>query len=221
MIRLVSITPDCEKTIVYCARVSSSNQDNPEIEKLINYCAKNGHWSIFEMGNMIIEVEAPRYVTTQILRHKSFSFQEFSQRYAAISPSSSVSCPRSRQVIATPSFRSLNGTNRQSSSEIHPRHDQYLARASDIIDQTFRLYDEMVQDNVSCETARAILPLCVMSRIYMNGTIRSWIHYLKSRCDQHTQLEHRLIAQEIEKIFAQNLPTIHRACFGHTASEKE
>lgn len=209
MVRLISITPDCEGTIVYCARVSSSNQDNPEITKLINYCVKNGHWSIFEMGNMIVEVEAPRYITAQILRHRSFSFQEFSQRYATLSTLEK----QNRSAFMEPDFRAKKDTNRQSSTDNHPKADEYLVKTKMIFDMTRELYDEMVQEGVAPETARSILPMCTMSRMYINGTIRSWIHYLQVRCDTHTQIEHQLIAKQIKDILKIQLPTIYNAIF--------
>lgn len=201
-VRFISITPDCEKTIVYCARVSSNNQENPELSRLINYCIKNGHWSIFEMGNLIVEIEAPRYITTQILRHRSFSFQEFSQRYASIKTS---------DYYMTPIFRTKKETNRQSSAETHTDNDKYLEKTKEIFKMTFDLYNEMIENGVACETARSILPLSTLSKIYMNGTIRSWIHYLQIRCDEHTQLEHRLIANQIKEIFKEHLPIISQA----------
>jgi thymidylate synthase (FAD) len=201
-VRFISITPDCEKTIVYCARVSSNNQDNPEISRLINYCIKNGHWSIFEMGNLIVEIEAPRFITTQILRHRSFSFQEFSQRYASIKTS---------DYYMNPNFRTKKETNRQSSAETHTDNDKYLEKTKEIFKMTFDLYNEMIENGVACETARAILPLSTLSKIYMNGTIRSWIHYLQIRCDEHTQYEHRIIANQIKEIFKEHLPIISQA----------
>lgn len=159
------------------------------------------------MGNMIVEVEAPRYITAQILRHRSFSFQEFSQRYAV------VNTKEDRNVIAVPQFREKKTTNRQSSQDIHPNHHGYLDRSVDLFNQIYKLYDEMIENGVACETARTILPLCTMSKIYMNGTIRSWIHYLQIRCTEHTQHEHRVIALEIKKLFQQQLPTIYAAVF--------
>lgn len=209
MVRLISITPNCESTIVYCARVSSSNQDNPEITKLINYCVKNGHWSIFEMGNMIVEVQAPRYITAQILRHRSFSFQEFSQRYAKLSTLEK----ENESAFIEPDFRAKKDTNRQSSMETHPKADEYLAKTKHIFDLTRKLYKDLVDDGVAPETARSILPMCTMSKMYINGTIRSWIHYLQVRCDSHTQLEHQLIANQIKDIFKIQLPTIYNAIF--------
>ena len=217
MIRLISLTPQCEQTIVYCARVSSSNPENPNFESLIRYCAKNGHWSIFEMGNMIIEIEAPRYITAQILRHRSFSFQEFSQRYAPLAvfarTDNITEDTPERHLIAAPVFRSRKESNRQSSESLHPNCSDYQEKAFKLIDQTFALYNEMLRNGVACETARTILPMCVMSRIYVNGTIRSWIHYLKIRCEEHTQLEHQKVANEIKEIFKKHLPIIYEAVF--------
>lgn len=206
MARLISITPNCENTIVYCARVSSSNQENPEIKKLIEYCARNGHWSIFEMGNMIIEVEAPRYITAQILRHRSFSFQEFSQRYAKISI-------EKEDVYQKPEFRSRKETNRQSSMDRHPQANIYQQKSLKLLNEIFELYEEMTGDGVAPETARTILPMCTMSKMYINGTIRSWIHYLQVRCDAHSQKEHQDIANEIKNIFKKELPIIYESIF--------
>jgi thymidylate synthase (FAD) len=206
MVRLISITPNCENTIVYCARVSSSNQENPEIKKLIEYCARNGHWSIFEMGNMIIEVEAPRYITAQILRHRSFSFQEFSQRYAKISI-------EKEDVYQKPEFRARKETNRQSSMDIHPQANIYQQKSLKLLNEIFELYKEMTGDGVAPETARTILPMCTMSKMYINGTIRSWIHYLQVRCDAHSQKEHQDIANQIKNIFKKELPIIYESIF--------
>lgn len=199
--RLISITPNAEEIILFCARVSS-DQNNKDT-KLINYLIKNKHWSPFEMANMIIEVEAPRFITQQILRHRSFSFQEFSQRYKKVDTSD----------YDIPTMRKKNKSNRQSSTITHESNLFYMSRIKNIYDEIYDLYDEMINDDVAPECARAILPLNTKSKLYINGNIRSWIHYLQVRTDEHSQQEHREIALMILDIFKFYLPNIYKAVF--------
>lgn len=199
--KLISITPNCEKIMVYCARVSNpKNQENENIKGLLKYCIKNGHWSIFEMGNMIVEINAPLFVITQILRHRSFSFQQFSQRYSDYHELD--------QTNINIEFRLKENSNRQSSEVLHPKNDHYLNEYKKIYKQIEILSECLKMSGVSNETIRQILPQHTMSRIYMNGSIRSFIHYLQARTDKHTQKEHRIIAEQIKKIFIQELPLI-------------
>lgn len=199
--KLISITPNAEEIIIYCARVSS-NQDNKDLN-LIKYLIDHKHYSPFEMANMIIEVECPRFVSSQMLRHRSFSFQEFSQRYKKINVNK----------YEIPIFRNKHKNNRQSSSDIHENNLNYMSQTKNLFDEIYDLYDEMINDNVAPETARAILPLNTKTKLYINGSIRSWMHYLDVRCNNDTQLEHREIALIIKNIFKENLPFIYKSYF--------
>lgn len=201
MVKLIWNTPNGEKLIAYCARVSSNNQDNPDYEKLIKYLIKNKHWSPFEMANMCVEIETTKGIASQILRHRSFSFQEFSQRYSEV------------KDIDIPDFRAEHPINRQSSTDEHKYNDGYKEKVNELYKQVFKLYHEMLNDKVAKESARFILPLSTKTRMYMSGSIRSWIHYLQIRLDHHTQKEHRDIAYEILQIFKNEYPTIYNAVF--------
>ena len=189
-----------EELIVYIARVSNpSNQMNMETApKLINYLIKHKHWSPFEFVDMTVEITTRRSIAAQILRHKSFSFQEFSQRYSTVSN------------IAPVQLRKQAKTNRQSSEDII--EDFTLQRD---IEQHFSnskmLYDKLIDSGVSRETARDILPLATETTMYMKGSVRSWIHYLELRCSTDTQLEHRQIADGIKTIFNNQFPNISEA----------
>lgn len=199
--KLISITPNAEEIILYCARVSS-NQDNKD-KNLIKYLIDHKHYSPFEMANMIIEIECPRFVSAQILRHRSFSFQEFSQRYKKVDV----------YEYEIPIFRNKHKNNRQSSIDIHESNLHYMSQTKNLFDEIYDLYDEMIKDGVAPETARAILPMNTKTKLYMNGTIRSWMHYLDVRCNNDTQLEHREIALIIKNIFKENLPFIYKNYF--------
>lgn len=192
-----------EQLIVYTARVSNpGNQMNIETsDKLIAYLIKNKHWSPFEMADMTVEIITSRGIAQQILRHRSFSFQEFSQRYAEVTD------------IEPIQLRYQADKNRQSSStELNERDQQYFGdKVYSLIEQSKNLYVEMLQAGVAKECARFILPITTQTKIYMKGSIRSWIHFLQIRTDGHTQLEHRLIAVEILNIFKENFPNIAKA----------
>lgn len=193
-----------EELISYCARVSSpQNQDNLDTApKLLKYCIKNGHWSVFEMANMVVEVTTSRAISAQILRHKSMNFQEFSQRYAETE--SAVMYDARRQDLK----------NRQNSIDDLPQEtkDWFLNAQADIVKMNFGLYKEALEKGVSKESARFLLPMSSETKMYMNGTVRSFIHYLQARCDESTQLEHRQIANNIKNlIFKPNFPNISEA----------
>lgn len=193
-----SLTP--EELIVYIARVSNpSNQNNMETApKLINYLIKHKHWSPFEFVDMTVEIVTRRSIAAQILRHKSFAFQEFSQRYSTVSN------------IAPIQFRKQGKTNRQSSEDII---ENYTLEKE--VEQHFSnskmLYDKLISSGVSRETARDVLPLATESTMYMKGSVRSWIHYLELRCSPDTQLEHRQIADAVKSIFNNQFPNISEA----------
>lgn len=198
--KLIWITKDCEKQIAYIARVSNpKNQENEKIEGLLKYCYKNKHWSIFEMCNLCIEIKTTRAISAQILRHKSFCFQEFSQRYATVEDKPDYFDLRRQDL-----------KNRQNSiddisEETKKKLDNSIRMTLIDID---RCYNNLLNNGVAKECARMILPMCSPTRMYMNGNIRSWITYLQVRLDKSTQAEHRNVALEILKIFNKELPII-------------
>ena len=205
-VELISITPDAEKTIAYCARVSNPmGQDRDEYAKLLKYCIDHGHWSIFEMANMVLEIETTRGIAAQILRHRSFSFQEFSQRYADASFLG--------DKINPPQLRSQDEKNRQNSIDDIDMEAQikYNSQIRELFSRSKALYDDMIKAGVAKECARFVLPLATPTRMYMNGTIRSWIHYINLRSENGTQKEHMDVANQCKDIFIQQLPTISEA----------
>jgi len=206
--KLIWATPDAEPLIVKMARVSApSNQDNMDTApRLLRYLINNKHWSPFEMANLCVEIETTRGISAQILRHRSFSFQEFSQRYADVSALGSS---------VVPHLRRQDSKNRQNSiDDLSPELiGSYYRRIGQVFEDAEHLYREMVSAGVAKECARAVLPIATQTRMYMNGTLRSWIHYLQLRCDAGTQLEHRQIAEEIKHIFCEQFPIIGEAVF--------
>jgi thymidylate synthase (FAD) len=204
MVSLIWITPDSEKLIAYCARVSSPNQDNPNIKGLLKYCIREGHWSIFEMCNMCIEINTTRAISAQILRHRSFSFQEFSQRYAKVEQD--IEIPDLRRQDLKNRQNSINDLDEELVNELHKEIDDHFKKTKD-------LYRKLLDNGVAKECARFILPMNSPTKLYMNGNIRSWIHYLKIRCDPSTQKEHRDIALQIKDIFEKEMPIIYDAVF--------
>ena len=207
-VTLTWATPNAEELIVKMARVSApANQDNMETApRLLQYLIKHKHWSPFEMGNMCIEIETTRAIAPQILRHRSFSFQEFSQRYADANELGSAVIPH---------LRRQDSKNRQNSIDDLSSDliASYYRRISQLYEDSEHLYKEMLSNGVAKECARSVLPLSTQTRLYMNGTIRSWIHYLQLRCDPGTQLEHRQIANGIKRIFCEQFPVIGEAVF--------
>ena len=206
--RLVSITPDAEKQIVYMARVSNpSNQNNMETApRLIKYLIKHKHWSPFEMASMQVEIETTRAVAAQVLRHRSFSFQEFSQRYSSVDQLGTVGLPH---------LRSQDLKNKQAShDDLDPKKvDLMNKQIQQLYHSTFDYYEYLLSQGVAKECARSILPLGTPTRLYMSGSIRSWIHYIQIRAGVETQLEHRLIAEAIKDIFEEQLPNVYEAAF--------
>ena len=200
-VKLIAITPDAEKLVAYCARVSSPHQDNPKIEKLLEYCYEHGHWSVFETAYITIEVNTSRAISAQILRHRSFTFQEFSQRYAEVAD------------FETYEPRRQDKKNRQSSiDDMDIIEKQFFAVAQDRVQNLCSvLYHEALDRGIAKEQARFLLPLSSKTKLYMTGNIRSWIHYLDQRCKWDTQKEHRDIALEIREILKKELPIISKA----------
>ena len=205
---LVSITPDAEKQIVYMARVSNpSNQANTETSpRLIKYLIKHKHWSPFEMASMQVEINTTRAVAAQILRHRSFSFQEFSQRYSSVDQLGAVGIPH---------LRSQDLKNKQAShDDLDPaKVELYEKQITQLYASAFDYYEYLLDQGVAKECARSILPLGTPTRMYMSGSIRSWIHYIQIRAGVETQLEHRLIAEAIKDIFEEQLPNVYEAAF--------
>lgn len=187
--------------ITFAARVSNpSNQMSLlTAPKLLAYCIKHGHWSIFEQASMTVEIQTSRAISAQIIRHRSFCFQEFSQRYAPIDEAEPVE------------LRTQDRVNRQASGDTYAQ-DWAMDAMAKSIDLAFKTYRSLLQEGVSRETARMVLPLCTQTTLYMTGNIRSWIHYLEQRCAKGTQKEHRQIAEAIrDKIFAVEFSHIHNA----------
>ena len=211
-VKLIWVTPNAEQLITRMARVSApSNQDNMETApKLLRYLIKHKHWSPYEMANMCVEINTTRGISPQILRHRSFSFQEFSQRYADVSDVGEIGVPH---------LRGQDYKNRQNSNDDLKERlggDKlagYYRRMSTILEDSKHLYNEMISEGVAKESARFVLPLAAPTRLYMNGTLRSFIHYLQVRCDPSTQLEHREIAEAIKGIFCKEFPIIGEAAF--------
>jgi len=211
-VKLVAVTPDAEKSIVYMARVSNpANQANTETSaKLIRYLIKHKHWSPFEMASMAVEINTSRAIAAQILRHRSFSFQEFSQRYSSV---------EDLRVLELPMLRRQDTKNKQAShDDLDPDLVKELQTKIALhYDIAQSLYLSLLGAGVAKECAREVLPLGTPTRLYMAGTIRSWIHYLEVRCGVETQLEHRLVANGIKEIFRENLPSIYEAAFSSEA----
>ena len=199
--KLIWVTPDAENLVAYMARVSNpENQDNPATApKLLAYLIKNKHWSPFEMVNVCMEIETTRDIARQILRHRSFSFQEFSQRYAEV-----VNWDRGEA-------RLQDNKNRQNSI---PTQDRELQRWWDeqqvaVWKQSTEAYKLALQQGIAKEVARKVLPEgLAMSRMYMNGTLRSWLHYVDIRCDVSTQKEHREVAQQCKVVLSSLFPSL-------------
>tara|TARA_B100001173_G_C15875181_1_gene499055 strand:+ start:234 stop:866 length:633 start_codon:yes stop_codon:yes gene_type:complete len=202
----VSVTPDAEKLIGYIARVSNpNNQDNPQVAGLLKYCIKHGHWSIFEQASMTVEIETTRGIAAQILRHRSFTFQEFSQRYADTNLLA--------EEIPMFDLRHQDTKNRQNSTDDVPynkKKDLEYKIAEHFV-EAMDLYNELLASGIAKECARFILPLATPTRLYMTGTVRSWIHYIQLRGGHGTQKEHMDIAHAIEDIFIKEFPITSEA----------
>ena len=206
IVNIVSVTPDAEKHMAYCARVSNpSNQNNDNYAKLLKYCINHNHWSIFEQAFLTVEINTTRGIAAQILRHRSFTFQEFSQRYA---DSSLLS-----DTIPLPELRRQDTKNRQNSiDDIDPFVIQkYQMLIQDHFRDAMSLYKKMLDEGIAKECARFVLPLATPTRLYMTGSVRSWIHYISLRSANGTQKEHMEIAEAIKCIFICNFPNVAEA----------
>lgn len=205
-VKVIWVTPNAEHVMEYCARASSpknqARMDSGELTPggLLKHCASSGHWSVFEMANAVFEIKTTRAISAQILRHRSFSFQEFSQRYSQVNT----------KDFTLPEMRMGGTKNRQSSSEVMDGKDIGL-EVNAAIFNSIVAYETLLSKGVATETARMVLPMCSPTKLYMNGTIRSWVHYLNVRCKPDVQKEHRLIAEEIRSVLAEKLPNCSEA----------
>jgi thymidylate synthase (FAD) len=205
-VKLISVTPDAEQTMAYIARVSNpSNQENPNYAKLLGYCIKHNHWSVFEQSTMTLEIETTRAIAAQILRHRSFTFQEFSQRYA---DSSLLS-----KKIPLPELRRQDTKNRQNSiNDLDKETIDLLTRQMNtLFDSSMALYQQMLDRGVAKECARMVLPLATPTKIYMSGSCRSWIHYISLRSAHGTQKEHMDVALACKEVFKEQFPSVSEA----------
>ena len=205
-VKLISVTPDAEKTMAYVARVSNpNNQENPNFAGLLRYCINHKHWSVFEQATMTLEIETTRGLSPQILRHVSFRYQEFSQRYA---DSSLLD-----DTIPMFDLRRQDTKNRQNSvDDIDPFVKQeFEIKIRKHFDEGMKLYKEMLDAEIAKECARFVLPLATPTRMYMTGSVRSWIHYIDLRSANGTQKEHMDIAEACKKIFVEQFPTCAEA----------
>ena len=205
-VKLVSVTQKAEETIGYVARVSNpNNQENPNVSGLLKYCIKHNHWSVFEQAHLTVEIETTRGIAAQVLRHRSFTFQEFSQRYA---DSSLLG-----KEIPLPALRRQDDKNRQNSiDDIDPLTQQdFEIKMQRHFVNGMHLYKEMLDAGIAKECARFVLPLATPTRIYMTGSCRSWIHYIDLRSAHGTQQEHKEIAEGCRQVFVEQFPIVSEA----------
>ena len=205
-VKLITVTPKAEETMGYVARVSNpKNQDNPNVAGLLKYCIKHGHWSVFEQAHMTVEIETTRGLAAQILRHRSFTYQEFSQRYA----DSSLLADE----IPLPELRRQDLKNRQNSTDDLDQRkvNHYNRKMQQHFKQGMRLYQNMLKDGVAKECARFVLPLATPTRIYMTGSVRSWVHYIDLRSAHGTQKEHMYLVENVRKVFVEQFPIVSEA----------
>tara|TARA_R100000008_G_scaffold46052_1_gene27125 strand:- start:1004 stop:1639 length:636 start_codon:yes stop_codon:yes gene_type:complete len=205
-VKLISVTPDAEKHMAYVARVSNpKNQDNEKFAGLLKYCIKHGHWSVFEQAYMTLEINTTRGLAAQILRHRSFTYQEFSQRYADANLLS--------EKIPLPKLRRQDVKNRQNSTDdIDPFIVQkYEMLMGEHFKSSMELYNKMLEDGIAKECARFVLPLSTPTRIYMTGSCRSWVHYINLRSAHGTQKEHMDIADACRGVFVEQFPAVAEA----------
>ena len=204
-VKLVSITPDAEQMMAYIARVSNpSNQENEKYAGLLKYCIKHNHWSVFEQSSMTVEIETTRAIAAQILRHRSFTFQEFSQRYADT---------KLLEAVELPELRRQDTKNRQNSiDDLDPDVvDKLNKQMKTLFSSSSALYNQMLESGVAKECARMVLPLCTPTKIYMTGSCRSWIHYINLRSGHGTQKEHMVIAKAVKDVFVEQFPAVSEA----------
>ena len=205
-VKFVSITPDAEKMMAYIARVSNpSNQQNEKYSGLLKYCIKHNHWSVFEQSSMTLEIETTRGLAAQILRHRSFTFQEFSQRYASTNLLA--------EEIPMFDLRSQDLKNRQNSNDDIPKNKKadLQQKIAEYFVESMDLYNELLANGIAKECARFVLPLATPTRLYMTGSVRSWVHYIDLRSAHGTQKEHMEIAEMCRDIFKKEFPIVSNA----------
>ena len=216
-VRMISCTPDADKIVGYCARVSNpTNQGNPDVSRLLRYCAKHGHWSVFEMASAVVEIETTRDIARQILRHRSFSFQEFSQRYADVG--------ELQANVPMRDCRLQDFKNRQNSLETDDIKLKVLweEQQYELLKQARMVYEWALDNGIAKEQARAVLPEGLTpSRLYVNGTLRSWITFLQVRLDPATQKEHRSVAQSVLDVLRPVAPAVFGAFFGERCNDDQ
>ena len=204
-VKLVSVTPDAEQLMAYIARVSNpSNQDNEKYAGLLKYCIKHNHWSVFEQSTMTLEIETTRAIAAQILRHRSFTFQEFSQRYASSNDLGDIELPELRRQDTKNRQNSIDDLDSEMVDKLNRQMITLFSSAKS-------LYTQMLDAGVAKECARMVLPLCTPTRIYMTGSCRSWIHYINLRSAHGTQKEHMVIAEACRKVFTEQFPAVSEA----------
>jgi len=204
-VKLVSVTPDAEQLMAYIARVSNpSNQDNEKYAGLLKYCIKHNHWSVFEQSTMTLEIETTRAIAAQILRHRSFTFQEFSQRYASSNDLGDIELPELRRQDTKNRQNSIDDLDSEMVDKLNRQMITLFSSAKS-------LYTQMLDAGVAKECARMVLPLCTPTRIYMTGSCRSWIHYINLRSAHGTQKEHMVIAEGCRKVFTEQFPAVSEA----------
>ena len=204
-VQLITVTPDAEKNMAFVARVSNpNNQDNENFSGLLKYCIKHQHWSVFEQAHMTLEIETTRAIAAQILRHRSFTFQEFSQRYAQSNELGEIDLPE---------LRRQDNKNRQNSIDDLDKDvvDKLNRQMITLFSSAQALYNQMIESGVAKECARMVLPLCTPTRIYMTGSVRSWIHYIDLRSAHGTQKEHMEIAESCKDVFKEQFPIVSEA----------
>ena len=205
-VKLVTVTPKAEETMGYVARVSNpNNQDNPNVAGLLKYCIKHQHWSVFEQAHMTVEIETTRGLAAQILRHRSFTFQEFSQRYAATNLLA--------DEIPMFDLRHQDTKNRQNSTDDVPKNKKQdlQEKIAEHFVEAMDLYNELLANGIAKECARFVLPLATPTRIYMTGSVRSWVHYIDLRSAHGTQKEHMEIAEMVRSVFKEQFPIVSEA----------
>ena len=204
-VKLITSTPKAEETIGYIARVSNpKNQSNPDVSGLLGYCIKHGHWSIFEQAHMTLEIETTRGLAAQILRHRSFTFQDFCQRYANTNFLGTIPVPDLRRQDEKIRQNSIDDVPLKQVEFLQKEIQAYFAEGMD-------LYNELIREGIAKECARFVLPLATPTKLYMTGTLRSWIHYIDLRSGHGTQKEHMEIAEKCRDIFKEEFPIISKA----------
>lgn len=204
-VQLITVTPDAEKNMAFVARVSNpNNQTNENFSGLLAYCIKHQHWSVFEQAHMTLEIETTRAIAAQILRHRSFTFQEFSQRYAKSNELGEIELPELRRQDVKNRQNSIDDLDEKTVDKLNRQMITLFSSAES-------LYKQMIEEGVAKECARMVLPLCTPTRIYMTGSVRSWIHYINLRSAHGTQKEHMEIAESCKNVFVDQFPVVSEA----------